>query len=107
MSYCSEVSVSSQTSNVISWEELEEALTQADHATTRADWAEERASHLEGIVRDMIPTLSAHFGIIGFEDMLAHIPAQALALVPAPARASALAHNDDDNNDDDVDLEDF
>ena len=54
MSYWSEVSISSQTFDIVSWKELEEALAWANHAAIQADQAEERASHLEGIVRDMV-----------------------------------------------------
>ncbi|KAG1354818.1 hypothetical protein COCNU_07G009300 [Cocos nucifera] len=92
MSYWSETSISSQTFGVVSQEELEEALARADHAATRADRAEERAFHLKDIVRDMMSTLSVWFGVTGFEDKLARIPA------PAPIF---------DDDDDDVDLGNF
>ncbi|KAG1347620.1 hypothetical protein COCNU_06G014490 [Cocos nucifera] len=95
---------SSQTFGDVNRKELEEVLARADHAATQTDRAEEHASHLEGIVRDMISMLSAYFGVTGFEDMLAHISASALTLAPAPAPTLAPG---DDNDDNDVDLSDF
>ncbi|EHA8590137.1 hypothetical protein COCNU_scaffold015392G000010 [Cocos nucifera] len=90
----------------LSQEELEEALARVDHAVMQTDWAEERASHLESIMRDMMSTLNVHFGVTDFEDMLAHIsaPTAAPTLTSALAPASTLAPGD---NDDDVDLGDF
>ncbi|EHA8586875.1 hypothetical protein COCNU_scaffold001097G000030 [Cocos nucifera] len=98
-SYWSEASVSSQTSGAVSRKELEAVLAWADHAATWADQTEERASHLEDIMRDMVSTLSTYFegAFMGFEDMLVRIPAPALP----PARASSF------EDDDDVDLGDF
>ena len=66
----------------------------ADHAATRIDRAEEHASHLKGIVRDMMSMLSMHFRVMGFKNMLAHIS----TLAPAPTSG------DDDDN---IDLGDF
>ncbi|EHA8590039.1 hypothetical protein COCNU_scaffold014566G000030 [Cocos nucifera] len=88
--------------------ELEEALTWADHAMTRTDQAEKHASHLKGIMRDMMSMLSMHFGVTDFEDMLVRIPASALALALAlaPTPGPAFGDNDDDD-DNDVDLGDF
>ena len=96
MSYWSEASVSSQISGIVSREKLEEALAWADHAATQADQAEECASHLKGIMRDMMSMLNARFEVMSFEDILARIPAL------APILASAFGDDDDD-----VDLENF
>ena len=68
----------------------------------RADRVEEHTSHLKGIVRDMMSTLSMCFGVMDFEDMLARIPASASASAPTLALAPAP-----DDDDDDVDLGDF
>ncbi|EHA8591318.1 hypothetical protein COCNU_scaffold043140G000010 [Cocos nucifera] len=50
MSYWSEASISSQTFDIVSREELKEALAWADHAATQANRAEKHASHLQGII---------------------------------------------------------
>ncbi|KAG1330946.1 hypothetical protein COCNU_02G009140 [Cocos nucifera] len=87
--------------------ELEAALAWADHAATRADWAEERTSHLADIVRDMVSMLSVRFGgvFMSFGDILACIPSPALA--PAPAPAPPPTRGPSLGDDDDVDLGDF
>ena len=104
MSYWSKASISSQTFDVVSQEELEEALAWVDHAAMRTDRIEKRASYLKNIIRDMVSTLSAHFrdAFTDFEDMLARIPTPA-----PPAPALALAHALSPGDDDDVDLGDF
>ncbi|KAG1363906.1 hypothetical protein COCNU_11G007330 [Cocos nucifera] len=117
MSYWSEVSVFSYAFDVVSWEQLEEALAQATQATAWVDqammWAahvEERISHSEGILSAMVMRLSMHFraDFVGLRDILADVPAPPTPAPPASTLAptpSARAPSSDD--DDDVDLGDF